>query len=174
MRRMTSIFLTFVLVGLSVFPLYTKTIIAEAEESAIQSFIDETVELIKENDADKMFVAENEERIETASYDFSDTESENITFQTCRLIVQAKNEIEKLNSIGIANGFLDYNIVQFASTEDAEKAYQHYLSCNYVISVSPERVYKPEKDYVVGDDKYITYENGTPERLDFWGSKVTE
>lgn len=173
MRRMTSIFLTFVLVGLSVFPLYTKTIIAEAEESAIQSFIDETVELIKENDADKMFVAENEERIETASYDFSDTESENITFQTCRLIVQAKNEIEKLNSIGIANGFLDYNIVQFASTEDAEKAYQHYLSCDYVISVSPERVYKPEKDYVVGDDKHITYENGTPERLDFWGSKVT-
>lgn len=46
------------------------------------------------------------------------------------------------------------------------------MNCDYVTSVSPERVYKPEKDYVVGDDKYITYENGTPERLDFWGSKV--
>lgn len=172
MKKLASVILSVTIILSSFIFSKGKTLIAKAEENAIQSFINQTIKLIKENDADKVFVAENEEKLETSSYAFSVDETEDTTFQTCRLIVQANKEIEKLNSIGIASGFLDYYIVQFASPDDAEKAYQYYLNCDYVISVSPERVYKPEKDYVVGDDKYITYENGTPERLDFWGSKV--
>lgn len=170
MKKFISMFLS-VIIFSSTFVFGTeKPLIAKAEENAIRSFVNETVELIKENDIDKDFIVDYEDEISTFST--HSTEIENNDFQTCRLIVQANKEIEKLNSIGIASGFLDYYIVQFASTEDAEKAYQYYLNCDYVTSVSPERVYKPEKDYVVGDDKYITYENGTPERLDFWGSKV--
>ena len=171
MKKLTSIILAVAILSSTFIFGIEKPLIAKAEDNAIQSFINETVELIRENDVDKDFIVDYEDEISTFSIHFE--EIENYDFQTCRLIIQANKEIDKLNSVGIASGFLNYNIVQFATEEDAKTAYEYYLNCDYVISVSPERIYKPEKDYVVGDDKYITYEKGTPERLDFWGSKVT-
>ena len=105
MKKLTSIILAFAIFSSTLFFGIEKPLTAKAEENNIHSFINETVELIKENDADKVFVAENEGEIETASYALSVDETEDTTFQTCRLIVKSDTTPDKLNSIGIASGF---------------------------------------------------------------------
>lgn len=150
-----------------------KPLIAKAEESAIQSFINETVELIKENDSDKVFVAENEEKLEAASYTLSKGETEDTTHQTCRLIVKSNTTPDKLNSIGIASGFLDYHIVQFKNEEDTKNAFEFYSECDYVEEVFCDRVFDASSDYIVDQSNQITYQEEVPERLDSWGSQVT-
>lgn len=171
MKKVISIFLAVVLLVISLFINIQNLLVAHAEETHICSFVNRTVDMIRENDVEKNFIPVNDDAISTFSTDSLKTE--NHDFQTCRLIVQASKEIETLNSIGIANGFLDYYIVQFASEEAAESAYEYYSNCDYVTSVSPERIYCAEIDYVVDNKNNITYEGGTPERLDFWGSEIT-
>lgn len=143
--------------------------IAKAEENDIQSFINETVELIKENDTNKDFIVDSE--ISTLSTNYSETEDHD--FQTCRLIVKSDKEIEKLNSVGVASGFQNFYIVQFASETDTIEAFEYYSECDYVISVSPDRVYSVTSDYTVDDNNKIIYEKEVPDSLEFWGNKTT-
>lgn len=144
---------------------------AMAEEAELQSFIDDSFELIKENDEDKNFVVDNSSEISTLSTNYSETE--NHDFQTCRLIVKSDKEIEKLNSVGVASGFQNFYIVQFASETDTIEAFEYYSECDYVISVSPDRVYSVTSDYTVDDNNKIIYEKEFPDSLEFWGSKTT-
>lgn len=172
MKRTLSLFLSIIIIVLSVISYVQKPLIAKAEENNIQSFINETVELIKEND-DKVFVAENEEKIETASYEPSIDKTENTTYQTCRLIVKSDTTPDKLNSIGIASGFLDYHIIQFKNEEDTKNAFNFYSECDYVEDVFCDRVFNTSSDYTVDQSNQITYSEEVPERLDSWGSQVT-
>lgn len=173
MKKIISLFLSITIIGVSVITYVQEPIIAKAEEKNIQSFINETVELIKENDADKELVAENEEKIETAAYEHSVNEIESTTFQTCRLIVKSDISPDKLNSIGIASGFSDYYIVQFENEEDTKNAFSFYSECDYVEDVFCDRVFKKLSDYTVSENHQINYPEEIPERLDSWGSKVT-
>jgi len=172
MKKLTSITLAFAIFSSTLVFSIEKPLLAKAEENAIQSFITKTVELIKENDADKDFVAENEEEIETASYALSVDEPEDTTFQTCRLIVKSDNTPDKLNSVGIASGFQNYHIVQFATSEDAEKAYNVYLADKNIISVTIDKVFKVTCDVTVTEET-INDESRPPKRLDSWGGDVT-
>ena len=171
MKKVISFFLADVLMVTSLFVNTQNLLVAFAEEAYLSSFINKTVDMIRENDVGKNFISVNDDEISNFSVDSS--EIKNNDFQTCRLIVQSDKEIEKLNSISIASGFFDYYIVQFANKEATEIAYEYYSDCNYVTSVSPERIYRAEIDYVVDNKNNITYEGGTPERLDFWGSEIT-
>lgn len=173
MKKLTSIILAVAIISSTFIFGIKKPLIAKAEGNAIQSFINETVELIKENDDDKVFVAENEEKIETASYALSVDETEDTTFQTCRLIVKSDTTPDKLNSIGIASGFLDYHIVQFENEEDTKNAFEFYSECDYVEEVFCDRVFDASSDYTVDQSNQITYQEEVPERLDSWGSQVT-
>ena len=172
MRKSISTILAFAILFSSFIIGIENPLIAKAEENNIHSFINETVELIKENDADKVFVAENEEEIETASYALSVDETEDTTFQTCRLIVKSDTTPDKLNSIGIASGFQNYHIVQFATSEDAEKAYNVYLADKNVISVTPDMVFKATCDVTVTEET-TNDESKPPDRLNSWGGEVT-
>ena len=172
MKKLTSIILAVAIISSTFIFGIEKPLIAKAEENAIQSFINETVELIKENDAEKVFVAENAEKLETASYALSVDEPEDTTFQTCRLIVKSDNTPDKLNSVGIASGFQNYHIVQFATSEDAEKAYNVYLADKNIISVTVDKVFKVTCDVTVTEET-INDESRPPKRLDSWGGEVT-
>ncbi|MBQ7121070.1 MAG: S8 family serine peptidase [Clostridia bacterium] len=173
MRKFISVILSVIIFSSTLIFGIKKPLIAKAEENAIQSFINETVELIKENDDDKVFVAENEEKIETASYALSVDETEDTTFQTCRLIVKSDTTPDKLNSIGTASGFSDYHIIQFENEEDTKNAFDFYSECDYVEDVFCDRVFDASSDYTVDQSNQITYQEEVPERLDSWGSQVT-
>lgn len=173
MKKLTSIILAVSIISSTFIFGIDKPLIAKAEENVIQSFINETVELIKENDANKNFVAENTEEIETASYTLSLDETEDTTYQTCRLIVKSDTTPDKLNSIGIASGFLDYHIVQFKNEEDTKNAFDFYSECDYVEDVFCDRVFDASSDYTVDQSNQITYQEEVPERLGSWGSQVT-
>ncbi len=171
MKKVISVFLVLIIVELSVVFGIKTLPLAKAVENQIISFVDNTVDIIQKNDAGKEFIVESENEISTCSTD--STSTSNYDFQTRRLIVQAKKEIDKLNSTDIASGFKDFYIVQFANESDAKDAFEYYSNCKYVISVSPDRVYNAISKYSVGEDNEITYESDTPARLESWGSIAT-
>ncbi|MBR6624180.1 MAG: S8 family serine peptidase, partial [Ruminococcus sp.] len=173
MKKFISMFLSVIIFSSTFVFGMKKPLIAKAEENNIQSFINQTIKLIKENDADKVFVAENEEKLETSSYALSVNETEDTTFQTCRLIVKSDTTPDKLNSVGIASGFLDYHIVQFENEEDTKNAFDFYSECYYVEDVFCDRVFDASSNYTVDQSNQITYKEEVPERLDSWGSQVT-
>ncbi len=172
MKKVIGILLTLAITLSTFICCIQEPLTAKAEEAKLDSFINDTLEMMHENDKDKNFVVDEESEISTLSTQSLDNSTNNI-FQTCRLIVQAEKEIEKLNSTAIASGFMDYYIVQFETEEDAEKAYEYYSTCDYVESVSPDMVYSAISDFIVDSNNYITYDSNVPDNLEFWGSEVT-
>lgn len=166
---------------------------ATAEKSSINSFIEEGVNLIRENDAGKEFVPEvviddetNDEKSSDSllkKYAVGLTETDNTSienegfsdtaFQTCRLIVKASKTPDNLNSIGMANGFKDWYIIQFETEEDTQAAYEEYLSEEYVLSVSPDMVVDLSLDTENEGEPLEFDTDETPTRLDSWGSIIT-
>lgn len=167
MRKFISIILTVIILYSTLAFGIEKPLITMAEQTHINSFISNTNKLIRENDLGKDFVIEDKKEVFT--FNANSSETENHDFQTCRLIVQADTEIEKLNSIGIASGFEDFYIVQFASVTDAIKAFNHYSHCDYVISVSPDMVFKADESFTEIGNGYVEYTESIPKRLDSWG-----
>ena len=121
MKKFISLFLTVIIFVSTITFAIKKPLIAKAEQTQLNSFVNDTSELIRTNDVGKEFVIENE--YDSSTFTAHSAETENYDFQTCRMIVQADKEIDKLNSIGIASGFEDFYIVQFASVTDAIKAF---------------------------------------------------
>ncbi len=173
MKKITSIFLAIIIVGLTVILGIQEPIIVKAEEAQINAFVNDTVDLIRENDVDKDFVT-YDESIETQSIksDSVDNEYNDLTFQTCRLIVKSDKPIDKLNSVGISSGFQNYHIVQFLTPEDAEIAYNIYSADKNIISVTPDKVFDVTCDVAVTEE-IANEESIVPERLDSWGGEVT-
>lgn len=173
MKKFLSIFLAIIIVGLTVILGIQEPIIAKAEEAKVNSFINDTVELIRENDVGKNFIIEETEESQGVTLAALEEEPSDTTFQACRLIVKSDNSVDKLNSIGMASGFQNYHIVQFATEKDTENAYNIYLSDENIISVTPDKVYNATCDYEVDYNGMITYKNNPPQTLESWGSKVT-
>lgn len=167
MKKFISLFLTVIIFVSTITFAIKKLLIAKAEQTQLHSFVNDTSELIRTNDVGKEFVIENE--YDSSTFTAHSAETENYDFQTCRLIVQADKEIDKLNSIGIASGFEDFYIVQFASVTDAIKAFNHYSQCDYVISVSPDMVFKADESFTEVGNGYVEYTENIPKRLDSWG-----
>lgn len=169
MKKFLSLFLT-VIVTVSGFILnVSNSTIAITEKSLISSFINDTIEMIQKSNKNKNFTTDNGSDISTFST--SSTETANIDFQTCRLIIKSDKEIEKLNSVGIASGFLDYYIVQFENQTETQSAFEYYSECDYIEAIFPDRVFNALSDYTVDENNYITY-MGTPKTLESWGSET--
>lgn len=171
MKKATSLILTIITIFSTTILGIQNTVIASATELKINSFIDNTICMIRENDINKEFVLESKNEASTFSTESIDNLS--CDFQSCRLIVQAKKEIEELNSTNIASGFLDYYIIQFANETDTQKAFEYYSECDYVLSVSPDGVFYAEESYTEVGNSMIEYSEEIPSRLDSWGSYVT-
>ncbi len=133
------------------------------EVDDIQSFIDNSLDLINQApDIAEEKVANNGA---IQSIEDFDTYSE---FETCRLIVESEEKPDKLNSLGIASGFMDYHIVQFANEYDTETAFEYYSKQEDVISVYPDEIINLTAFET--DEVTISEQAEVPERLDSWGA----
>ncbi len=129
----------------------------------IQSFIDDSLELIsKAPEIKDVPMAnnsgiQNEENIDTYG-----------NFETCRLIVESEEKPDKLNSLGIASGFMDYHIVQFKNTYDTENAFKYYSAQEDVASVYTDEFVNPAETET--SETTSTEKRVVPTRLNSWGA----
>lgn len=132
----------------------------------VQGFIDDSLDLI--NKAPEII----EENVsDNGAIQNSENSDTNNDFETCRLIVESEEKPDKLNSLGIASGFMDYHIVQFANAEDTETAYEYYSEQEDVISVFPDLIMEfPEVE--VSEDTTIEFEKA-PDWFKSWGADST-
>lgn len=138
----------------------------ENEDNDIQSFIDDSLELInKAPEIQDVPIANNGGII---NEEVSDTYSE---FETCRLIVESDKTPDELDSLGIASGFKDYHIVQFANPYDTETAFEYYSNQEDVVSVCPDEIIALSEFET--DELVISEQSETPERLNSWGAETT-
>lgn len=136
------------------------------EDDDIQIFIDDSLKLINKAPEIKDVQMANNGGI--VSEEDIDTYSE---FETCRLIVESEETPDKLNSIGIASGFMDYHIVQFANPYDTKTAFEYYSNQQDIISVCPDEI------VILSDDETevitVSEQTEAPERLNSWGADST-
>ena len=196
MKKTISLFLSIIISVATVLFCAGNIYSATAEKSSINSFIEEGVNLIRENDAGKEFVPEvvideetNDEKSSDSllrKYAVGSTETDNTSienegfsdtaFQTCRLIVRASKSPDKLNSIGMASGFKDWYIIQFETEDEAKSAYNYYAFQDGINKVFPDMVCETildSTDYKESrsDDRAET--NESLKRLNSWGSVET-
>lgn len=159
MKRIISVFLMLSIFSALLVPLNP---FALAEETAIQSFIDDSINLINRT-PDNNIVLNSGETTET-----------NSEFETCRLVIQADKKPNKLNSLGIASGFEDFYIVQFGNATDTEIAYNYYLKQDSITNISIDKycnVFGSITFNSADEDDMVP--NVTSDRLNSWGSDAT-
>lgn len=95
--------------------------------------------------------------------------SNNIShFQTRRLIVKSKSQIDTLNAVSVISGFKDLWILQFKSVDDTIDAYNYYSSLNCIEYVEPDCIVKTSES----SSEEITNDNSTTKHLS-WGPSHT-
>ena len=138
----------------------------ENEDNNIRSFIEDSLELIhKAPEIQDVPIANNGGII---NEEVSDAYSE---FETCRLIVESDKMPDELDSLGIASGFKNYHIVQFANPYDAKTAFEYYSVQEDVESVYPDEIVTLS-DFE-SDELVISEQSEKPERLNSWGAEYT-
>ena len=188
MKKIVSFLLSFT-ISISTILIFAGNIYSvKAEEISINSFIENGVNLIRENDAGKVFVTEDitdnvaniaeknsfskkfaPKSVETQTIEeFSDT-----AFQTCRLIIKASKAPDELNSTGMASGFKDWYIIQFKNENDAKKAYRKYSTEETIQSVFPDMVVEMLLDAENDETTIEAESDGNIARLNSWGSIET-
>ena len=106
------------------------------EEKAIDNFVENSCEIIREYDADKDFISEDE-NVSVYSSDNSED------FQTCRLIVKADGAFNDFGAAEHIKGFMDFHILQYENETDTENAYNSLLAEKNVLSVSVDKIVSP-------------------------------
>ncbi|MBQ3497651.1 MAG: S8 family serine peptidase [Clostridia bacterium] len=155
-KKVISILLTVSILCILLTPLNLFTM---AEETAIQSFIDDSINLINRT-PDNNIVLNSGETTET-----------NSEFETCRLIVKSGKKPEKLNSIGMASGFRDYHIIQFENEHDAEFAFNYYTEQEGIIAVYPDEIISLSEFEI--NETALRKTTQRYDRLDSWGAETT-
>lgn len=106
------------------------------ENKAIDNFIEGSCEIIREYDADKDFISEDE--IISAS-----NSDKSVDFQTCRLIVKADGAFDDFGAIEHIKGFMDFHILQYENENDTETAYNSLLTEKNILSVNVDKIVSP-------------------------------
>lgn len=156
MKKLISIFLTVSILSALLAPL---NLFAMAEETAIQSFIDDSINLINRTPDNNIVLNSGE------------TTGTNSAFETCRLIVKSNKKPNELNSIGMVSGFKDYYIIQFKNEDDTEVAFNYYSEHEYIISVYPDEKISLSEFEI--NETATNKSDVTPERLNSWGGDST-
>ena len=153
------------------------------EEANINDFINGVTYLAQTYDAGKEFevTSENissESFSEDAPSYFSEssvseneiTDTTELDFQTCRLVVKSDKQPEKFNSVEIVSGYKDYYIIQFENEQDTQVAYEQYKNTSYIIDVDIDTPV-----YLRNGDVTLTSEEDpheVPKCLESWGGYV--
>lgn len=164
MKCLISIFASISII-MGMFP--ALSVLAIDETIEIQSFIDDSLSLIKQ--APEI----TEEKVSNNGVIQVDEDLDAYReFEMCRLIVESDDIPDKLNSIGIASGFMDYHIIQFKNENDAKEAYEYYKEQYDIISVIPDCV---NVDFGVIEQEKVSKNtlNVTEDRLNSWGGVAT-
>lgn len=158
MKKILSIILsaTMLLTTLSIgFTAYADVV----EQKSIDSFIENTCDIIHEYDENKDF----------SVVDNSDD------FQTCRLIVKANGAFDDLSAVEHIKGFMGFHILQYKSESDAEIAYNSFLNEKNILSVSVDKIVSPvqaeENDFDTSTDVFPESTNG---HLCDWATERTQ
>lgn len=106
------------------------------EEKAIDNFIENSCEIIREYDADKDFISKDEN---VSAYSSEDNEN----FQTCRLIVKAEGSFDNFGAAEHIKGFMGFHILQYENETDTENAYNSLLNEKNVLSVNIDKIVSP-------------------------------
>lgn len=134
----------------------------------VQGFIDDALEL-----TDNTSIVQDVPVADNGGIGNEGDTNENFDFETCRLVVESEEKPDKLNSLGIASGFMNYHIVQFANAKDTEKAFEYYSAQEEVVSVFVDQVLDlPEPEIKTGDLAFNELRKA-PERLGSWGADFT-
>ena len=123
------------------------------EEKSIDKFINNSCEIIREYDADKDFVSEDENMSA-----YSSAMSGN--FQTCRLIVKADGAFDNCGAVEHIKGFMNFHILQYENEADTESAYNFLLNEKNILSVSIDKIVSPAQ---AEDDEVDTSTDVFPE-----------
>lgn len=161
MKRFLSISLIIGIL-LSTLSIIGVSVYAKQESDGLQAFIDDTIELINQNDG----FSNEYSRIKMAEETKTDG-----GFESCRLIIESKKAPDKLNSIGITSGFEDYFIVQFENEYDTEIAFNYYKKQKSILSVYPDEVISLSEFEI--NETTTNKSNVTPDRLNSWGGDLT-
>ena len=167
MKKILSIILsvTMILTTLSIgFTAYADVL----EEKAIDNFVENSCEIIREYDADKDFISEDE-NVSVYSSDNSED------FQTCRLIVKADGAFNDFGAAEHIKGFMDFHILQYENETDTENAYNSLLTEKNVLSVSVDKIVSPaqaeEEEVDTSTDVFPESSNG---HLCDWATERTQ
>ncbi len=132
----------------------------------IQSFIDNALEL-----TDNAPVIQDVPIANNGSIGSEADSDSGYDFETCRLVVESEEKPDKLNSVGIASGFMNYHIVQFANAKDTEKAFEYYQNEEDVISVFVDE-FMDFSEIEVTENSAVEFDIA-PSRLNTWGADYT-
>lgn len=161
MKKIISIILTSVLI-LSVCSINITTYAEEfVEKRAINNFVNGIVELSREYDAEKDFVAVDNENENGATvnqfYSNGDTteidEIDELDFQTARLIVRANDKFDDHGALEHISGFEDFHILQYESPESAESAYNTLKENKKLKSVNVDNVVTVDRKTNLSDSE---------------------
>lgn len=138
------------------------------EEKAIDNFIENTCDVIKEYDKNKSFISEYEN---VSAYSSDSNED----FQTCRLIVKADGAFDDFGAVEHIKGFEDFHILQYENESDAETAYNSLLAEKNVLSVNADKIVLPtqaeEEEVDTSTDVFPESSNG---HLCDWATERTQ
>lgn len=154
------------------------------EEANINDFINGVTYLAQTYDAGKEFEVTSE-YISSESFSedalsyFSEssvseneiTDTTELDFQTCRLVVKSDKYPEKFNSVEIVSGYKDYYIIQFENEQDTQVAYEEYKNTSYITDVDID-----SPVYLRNEDVTLTSEeepHEVPKCLESWGGYVS-
>lgn len=149
-----------------------------SKESDVERFAEDISKMIRDNpvdDSDDIFMNQmyssgvvNEN---TALYE---NMPEN-AFESCRLIVKSKKQIDYQGAIDCVNGYNDLFVLQYDSEFSAKKAYEYYLGCNSVIYVEPDLIASATVDDLPGielPDDIKDFNDVTSAALDWLSDKI--
>ena len=118
----------------------------EYDRNKFEDFAEACIEIANEYDDGKKF-----QIVEEA------LENDDLRFQTGRLFVKCASSFNKMDAEEKVSGFLSWHLLQYASPQEAKKAYEYYLKQEKIECVEPDVLYciKPDGD----TSEYITKED---------------
>ncbi len=176
MKKILSIFLSLILLTMSVVDSFSALTLENDITSNLDTFASNLTEMIRTYDIEKDYEEEIEEDdkfsedktpeidlpiiydsveneinqfYNSGSFETTDSDTqyiENKDFSTCRLIVKSKQKIDYQGAVDCISGYKDLFILQYESDFDAQNAYEFYQTLDYVEYVEPDLICSAQLD----------------------------
>ncbi len=131
MKKMLCIFLSILMLTVAFAPVISFA--SETDEAkAAEAFVQEIGDMMHGDNVNESLQYGNSELL--------NDKSENSEFETCKLIVKSKNQIDTQGAVQVISGYNNLWILKYNSPEETEQAYEFYLSCSEIEYVEADKV----------------------------------